>query len=99
MKCRLNKCHAACCHNIVFERNELERFKDKIVNPIINTEVIGPHGAVLAQTDYDFMHNKCPFLRHDCKCNIYDDRPEVCRLFGEIPQLYCEYRKKSSKVK
>lgn len=40
------------------------------------------------------MKNKCPFLRHDCTCNIYENRPEICRLFGEIDELKCQYRKK-----
>ena len=40
------------------------------------------------------MKNKCPFLRHDRTCNIYENRPEVCRLFGEIDELKCKYRKK-----
>jgi len=32
----------------------------------------------------------CPFLsRHDQVCVIYDDRPYVCRAFGEIPELQC----------
>ena len=95
MKCKIHRCESRCCYNIPFENNELERFKDKIVNEVKFTEPFGP--AVVAFTVDDFFdmeHNKCPFLRHDCKCNIYDDRPEVCRLYGEIPQLHCEYRKK-----
>lgn len=37
--------------------------------------------------------NKCPFLKDDCTCNIYEYRPDVCRKFGQIPQLPCKYIK------
>lgn len=92
MKCRVHKCGAMCCYNIPFEENELERFAEKIVNPVINTEPIGD--AVLAYTDLDMDKNKCPFLRFDCKCNIYENRPRVCRLFGCIDALPCKFLKK-----
>ena len=46
------------------------------------------------KTAYDPMLNKCPFLRADYKCNIYENRPEVCRQFGQIEELPCKFRKK-----
>ena len=97
MKCRLNKCHACCCYNIPFADGELEKFADKIVNPVVYTEPLGP--ALVAFTVeinniLDIDKNKCPFLRDDYKCNIYDNRPDVCRKFGEIPELQCEYRRR-----
>ena len=94
-KCRTNICRASCCYNLMFLKNELDRFKDKIVNPVLFTESHGP--AVVAFTvddPLDFMHNKCPFLRADYKCNIYENRPEVCRQFGQIEELPCKFRKK-----
>lgn len=89
MKCRLSKCNAQCCYNIAFNNNELERFKDKIVNPVLG---IVPIGALrVAFTSNDMENNKCPFLRHDYKCNIYENRPDVCRKFGEIDRLPCRF--------
>ena len=77
---------------MAFEDGELEKFKEKIVNPIILT---APFGAgVRAFTAISMEDNKCPFLRPDMKCNIYECRPEVCRLFGMIERLPCEYLKK-----
>lgn len=96
-KCKTSKCNACCCYNIPFDQNELERFADKIVNPVQFVAPMGPgrHGfAVVAFTDERVERNKCPFLRHDFKCNIYDNRPEVCRLFGEIDRLPCKHLKK-----
>ena len=92
MKCKLHKCRAKCCYNMPFEQNELVKYADKIVNPILYTEPIGI--GVFAVTNIDMMQNKCPFLRSDYKCNIYDKRPSVCRKFGEIEELPCELLKK-----
>ena len=62
-----------------------------IVNPVIT---FTPFGCVrIAMTDMDFGRNKCPFLRPDCRCNIYENRPDVCRKMGEIPELPCNYYK------
>jgi Fe-S-cluster containining protein len=33
----------------------------------------------------------CPFMGNDCKCAIYDERPELCRNFGVIEHLSCPY--------
>lgn len=92
MKCRLHKCKAICCYNIPFDKGELERFKDKIVNPVIG--VVPMHGANIAFTAEKIEDNKCPFLRNDFKCNIYNNRPDVCRKFGEINELPCKFLKR-----
>lgn len=91
MRCRISKCHAHCCYNIPFEKHELERYESLIVNPVLFTIPMGP--ADVAFTNEDPNENKCPFLRSDYKCNIYDMRPDVCRKFGEISELPCRFRK------
>ena len=96
-KCRTSKCNARCCYNIPFDENELERFADRIVNPVKFVSPVGPgrHGiGLVAFTDENPERNKCPFLRRDFKCNIYENRPEVCRLFGVIDRLPCRFIKK-----
>ena len=92
MKCRLHKCRAACCCNVPFEGDELERFKDKIVRPILwNEKVLS---ALVPVTHRDIDKNYCPFLRpNDMKCNIYENRPEICRLMGTIEKMPCEHLK------
>lgn len=87
MKCRISVCKASCCYNIPFERDELRRFSDRIVNPVLFTLPLG--AGTVAFTDKNINKNKCPFLRKDCKCNIYDVRPDICRKFGEIAELTC----------
>jgi len=91
MKCRVSKCNACCCYNIPFERGELSEFADKIVNPVLFS--LPMVGAQLAVTHENPAENKCPFLRSDFRCNIYASRPDVCRKFGEIAELKCEFLK------
>lgn len=80
---------------MAFPHGELERFGSQIVNPIIGFTPFG--GVVIAMTSWDIERNKCPFLRKDCKCNIYENRPDVCRKFGEISELPCKFWQKESK--
>lgn len=89
MKCQLSKCKASCCYNLSFNQNELERFSNKIVNPVL--EIVTMFGVNVVFTAQKMKDNKCPFLRHDFKCNIYENRPEVCRKMGEIDQMPCVF--------
>lgn len=99
MKCRTHKCKAACCYNIVLPIGILEQLADKIVNKVITT-VPMPYNpefppSEMAETSRNPADNKCPFLRTDYKCNIYEHRPLICRKFGDggHPMLICRYRK------
>ena len=92
MKCRTSKCNAQCCYNLSFDQNELERFATRIVNPVLY--FVPLFGRNVAFTAEKMEDNKCPFLRHDFKCNIYENRPDVCRKFGEIDKLPCSFLKK-----
>ena len=91
MKCRVSKCNACCCYNIPFEADELERFRDRIVNPVLFTLPQGT--ATVAFTNEKPALNRCPFLRRDFRCNIYEHRPDVCRKFGEMEKLKCKFIK------
>ena len=91
MKCKVHKCNAQCCYNLAFGDGELEKFADKIVNPVLGTMPFGP--GVLALTSKKMDDNKCPFLREDLRCNIYECRPDVCRKFGMIKRLPCRFLK------
>lgn len=98
MKCRTDICHGKCCYNVPFEELELERFKDKIVNKVLEVEFL-PTRSNFAKLPItceikvpeDMMNNKCPFLTKDYKCNIYEHRPYICRLYGQIKDLPCEH--------
>lgn len=108
MKCRIARCHAKCCYNVPFSNGELFRYRDKIVNPIqavteivkgfllpwtvdVDTEIDGnEHPEKMEEA---MLKNKCPFLNDDCTCNIYENRPKLCRDYGRIPKLPCKYIK------
>lgn len=99
-KCRTYKCKAACCYNIVLPVGLLDRFADKVVTPVIRRGTLPPSPNVPEFSEYittceNPAQNKCPFLRTDYKCNIYDSRPTICRLFGEghHPLLQCRFIK------
>ena len=93
MKCKTYKCKARCCYNVPFDGGELSLYKDRIVNPIIVITPVFNRNALLAWTSKDPMSNRCPFLRADLKCNIYEHRPAICRLMAEIPEMPCRHRK------
>jgi hypothetical protein len=67
-----------CCGAIPFEAEFLEKHKDKIQRPIIES-------LPFAKTEiYPVTKgNACPFLRkEDMRCAIYEERPEICRRYG-----------------
>jgi len=64
MKCKITRCHAACCYNVPFFHGELERYADKIVTPV-KSIARTVAGAVLPFTNPSPMMNRCPFLRVD----------------------------------
>ena len=98
-KCKTYKCKAVCCSNIVLPIGMLEQYADKIVNKVIATSpmLYNPEfpPSEMVETSDNPASNKCPFLRADYKCNIYEHRPLICRKFGNggHPMLVCQYRK------
>lgn len=89
MKCDVSKCHAACCGLVPIPAEIFGRNKGAIQGPFDlipcfgETVIVSKHGT-----------HRCAFLTDDCRCAIYDDRPEICRMFGESdhPLLKCEFR-------
>lgn len=99
-KCKTYRCKASCCYNIALPIGFLERHADKVVNKPISIATLPISDNIMEQselvfTDFDPNLNKCPFLRMDCKCNVYGDRPEICRRYGDgsEPLLTCEFLK------
>ena len=80
-----SKCKAECCGVVPIPNEIYENHKDKIVrqpNDLFRTE-----DCVVPITDGAY----CIFLNTDLSCNIYEDRPEVCRKYGDEshPMLFC----------
>ncbi len=94
-KCDISKCKGNCCMNNPIPKQYFTALKKRIVRPIIRFEdagdlpELGGHNVV-AITNEDIAENRCPFQRYDYKCNIYDRRPKVCRMFGEGKHKYLQ---------
>lgn len=94
-KCDIRKCKGACCSNVPIPKGYFTSLKNRIVRPIIRFDdagelpELGGHN-VIAITNENISENRCPFQRYDYKCNIYDRRPKICRMFGEGEHKYLQ---------
>lgn len=86
MNCDVTKCKAACCYNAPLDKGLISARRNRIVNPIIRLEVQFGN-MVIPITNEDREKNKCPFLTAKCKCNVYQWRPQLCRLYGQRPDI------------
>ena len=41
---------------------------------------------------------KCCFLNDNDRCLIYEDRPDVCKKYGQCDELPCPYLKKNGRA-
>lgn len=69
------QCRASCCSEVPMPPSFLKRHRP--VREI--TEIVEYGGAVIAKT----ASGRCPFLGEDYRCSVYDDRPAICRVFGD----------------
>lgn len=95
LKCDISKCSANCCCNVPIPKGYFTALKNRIVRPIIRFEDAGNNpelggNNMVAITNEDIAENRCPFQRYDYKCNIYDRRPKICRIFGEGKHKYLQ---------
>lgn len=89
----LNKCKAACCGVIPFDRKFVK--KHKPVRKVIREIDMGDE--VVLETE----GLKCPYLGEDYHCTIYKHRPEVCKLYGNEAQinLTCQFQDKNGRMR
>lgn len=80
----LEKCNR-CCGNVPIPKDIFEKNRDKIQRHIF--EELELDGEIYPST----KDGICVFNREDCRCAIYSVRPEICRLYGTIPDLKCPY--------
>ncbi len=87
------KCKARCCGIVPIPKELYEQHKDKMNR--IPLRIIEHENNVIPITSDAY----CPFLNDDLSCNIYEDRPEICRKFGDEthPMLCCPYLNKDGK--
>ncbi len=87
------KCNASCCGIVPLPKDLWERNKHLAVNP--HDKIIEEEGVVIPVTS----KGNCVFLCDDYKCNIYEDRPEICRKYGDESHICmsCPYLHKDGK--
>lgn len=83
-------CKSGCCGYVPIDKVVWERNQSNVQTLVKEVMEMGD-GAVLPLT----YSGKCPFLTAELACAIYDERPEVCRLFGNETHinLTCSYQK------
>ena len=77
-----------CCGNIPLQPDFWEKHKGKARKPynIVKPNFVkGDFVQPVTEDGY------CVFLRLNYTCAIYTDRPNVCKLQGNIPSLPCYY--------
>lgn len=94
-KCDIKKCKGACCGSVPIPKSYFTALKNRLVRPILRFEDAGDNPElgghnVVAITNEDIAENRCPFQRYDYRCNIYDRRPKICRMFGEGSHKYLQ---------
>ncbi len=94
--CNVLKCQADCCKNAPLPLDLLDIYKTKIVNPVITIKPLGFAKGKLFGFPItnlrNLMENKCPFLTPTNTCNIYENRPQICKEYGtlDIPSCRCD---------
>ena len=94
-------CKAECCYTVPIEREIFNRNFSMQCQPVIELVDMDRDNVLPATAD-----GKCVFLNNLLNCNIYNDRPGICRKFGDESHINmtCAYQtkegnKRSSKDK
>lgn len=92
------ECKGKCCTYPVFNQQEYDVVKyivgipaEAKVEKITKTGSYDPN-FVRGETGY-LIHldsGTCPYLKQG-RCSIYSFRPKVCKDYGEVPDLPCQY--------
>lgn len=85
------KCDASCCRFAPMSRNEFKNIKRK--NPKLDVTgtliTFGDRSVVMVVKDR--LTGRCAFLNDDdTRCQVYEDRPLLCRRYGTDPVAPCQ---------
>lgn len=88
-----SKCGAKCCGNVPIPKEIYYANESKIIRKPHDT--IDLKDCILPISD----DGNCVYLNRDLSCNIYSDRPNICRKFGDEshPMLCCPVLDKNGK--
>ncbi len=86
-----SKCGAECCSVVPLPRSLYFANIDKVFREV--GQVMDIEGGYVIPMTLDM---KCPFLTEDLGCAIYEDRPPICRKFGDesLIHMTCAYQSK-----
>jgi len=83
------KCFGNCCAYNLFPKAVWEKYQN-IAQEATHGKNFEKEGEVFIYT----TDGKCPFLdRKDFHCLIYEDRPDVCKMYGLSDKLPCPFIK------
>lgn len=81
---------SACCGVVPIDKKTFHRNTGKLqtrVKELLKIDYAGIEYIIPVTKS-----GLCIFLNRDTKkCEIYDDRPEICKLYGINPMLPCPY--------
>jgi len=91
-----NKCAAKCCGPVPIKRSVFNANFHLVQRPVEDLMDFVDETVIAKTADLT-----CPFLSSDFKCQIYNDRPDVCKEFGsEVhPHMTCSFQTKDGKAR
>jgi len=108
----IEKCKARCCGIVPFCKKDYERLKKRrqrrvlfrmSISENLMIPITYPTAILLVLKGRFFKLYldlvRCCFLTKGNKCAIYEERPKVCRLYGEIKEMPCVFLKNKKKRK
>lgn len=97
IKCDVSICHAECCGIVPIPNETVSEFS-YLLRDGVKFMPFNESMTICADDK-----GVCGFLTTDYRCAIYDHRPEICRMFGELgqkhPCLQCSYKRKGNPKK
>jgi len=80
-----------CCAPIPFPNSFLVKHRDKLQQDSSQRFKHKVRGTSEQLWVIITPNLKCPFWNPEIGCAVYDDRPDICRKFGEVEKLPCPY--------
>lgn len=98
IKCK-GHCHDACCF-IDASTREIERMERSSGVKLTTVDAAAPNGpgSKVGHDGHILARYRCSMLTDDGRCSVYALRPMVCRLFGVMEGMECEYGCKPTRV-
>lgn len=89
------KCKSSCCGPVPMERVMFNKNFNLVKRPF---ELMDLEDNMVIPITEDLT---CVFLDPELNCSIYNDRPEVCRKFGDETHIHmtCPYQTKSGEAR